>query len=321
MNRSRIVVLLAAAVAVMACGQRRKAEPFAALPFPAVSLPGVISSQQEAAGYMAEHYWDAFADKDRTYPSDSLLSSGVRKEEVEQRFADWLAILDMNDPVTAGTAVGRLCDKAVSCERKDTSSNVLETIAGLAEKYLYDPNSPMRNEEYYLYFARRLAVYEGYSSAQRSRYARQAEMCSLNRLGMVAADFRFADRNGRMHRLHEIKAPLTLLFFSNPGCEACMNIINMLKADPHVAAMISEGKLAVANIYIDEDIAAWRDYMPIYPDEWYNGFDPDLVIRGENLYDVRAIPSLYLLDSEKRVMMKDAPEERVLSVLSNMMIN
>ena len=109
---------------------------------------------------------------------------------------------------------------------------------------------------------------------------------------------------------------MTLLFFSNPGCEACMNIINVLKEEPKISQMISGGQLAVVNIYIDEDISEWRSYMPVYPDEWYNGFDPDLAIRTEKLYDVRAIPSLYLLDAEKRVIMKDAPENRLFNFLA-----
>ena len=74
--------------------------------------------------------------------------------------------------------------------------------------------------------------------------------------------------------------------------------------------------MAVLNIYIDEDLEAWRSYMPIYPETWYNGFDPDLMIRGETLYNVRAIPSLYLLDRDKRVIMKDAPEARLFDWLS-----
>jgi hypothetical protein len=60
------------------------------------------------------------------------------------------------------------------------------------------------------------------------------------------------------------------------------------------------------------------DYMPIYPEEWYNGFDPNLVIRGEGLYNVRAIPSLYLLDQEKRVILKDAPENKMMSYLMSL---
>ncbi|MBO7320662.1 MAG: DUF5106 domain-containing protein, partial [Bacteroidales bacterium] len=51
----------------------------------------------------------------------------------------------------------------------------------------------------------------------------------------------------------------------------------------------------------------WYKYMPIYPENWINCHNEDLKIRGENLYDVRAIPSLYLLDREKRVILKDAP--------------
>jgi hypothetical protein len=58
--------------------------------------------------------------------------------------------------------------------------------------------------------------------------------------------------------------------------------------------------------------------MPIYPDKWYNGFDPDLVIRGESLYNVRAIPSLYLLDEDKTVLMKDAPEKKVFDYLNRL---
>ena len=33
------------------------------------------------------------------------------------------------------------------------------------------------------------------------------------------------------------------------------------------------------------------------------------------LYNVRAIPSLYLLDRDKTVLLKDAPEDRVFAAL------
>ena len=186
------------------------------------------------------------------------------------------------------------------------------------EKYLFDPNSPYRNEDYYGLFAERLARYSGLSAQMQDKYARDARLCALNRIGTKATDFRFADRRGKMHTLYGVKAPYTLLFFSNPGCDACMNIINVLKGEPRIAQMIASGQLAVLNIYIDEDLEAWRSYMPIYPDEWYNGFDPDFVVRNEELYNVRAIPSLYLLDKDKVVIMKDAPEARVFDYLSRL---
>jgi hypothetical protein len=91
-----------------------------------------------------------------------------------------------------------------------------------------------------------------------------------------------------------------------------MNIINMLKGEPRISEMISGGTLAVLNIYIDEDLQGWKDYMSVYPEDWYNGFDPDFIIRNDELYNVRAIPSLYLLDKEKRVILKDAPENKMM---------
>lgn len=315
MNRIAVISLLVL-LAATGCGQK-KVEQFSALPFPDIKLPSMIQSQQDAADYYAEHFWDGLMDLQRNYPSDSVHVSGVSKDEVEQKFANWLSILDMTSLNVSEKSLKKLYDRALACEQKDTASNVFETFASFADKYLYDPNSPMRNEEYYLHYAGLLASYEGFTPEERGRYAHQAAACSLNRLGHVASDFRFADSKGRMHSLHGIESPFTLLFFSNPGCEACMGIINMLKGEPKVSQMISEGRLAVLNIYIDEDIQAWRDYMPVYPDSWYNGFDPDMVIRNDNLYSVRAIPSLYLLDNEKRVILKDAPENKVLSFLIN----
>lgn len=314
MRSIKICILILTAILAVGCRQK-KAEQFVALPFPDITLPGMLTSPQDAAEYMAEHFWDVLTDPSREYPSDSLLVSGVSKGDVEQKFANWLSVLDITSLKVVERSVARLYDRAIACEKKDTSSNVFDTVVELSEKYLYDPNSPMRNEEYFLYFARRMASYEGFAPEIRSKYAFQAGLCSLNRLGTRAADFRFVDRKGNNYTLYGIEAPLTLLFFSNPGCEACMNIINMLKSDTKVSDMILSGRLAVLNIYIDEDIQSWMDYMPVYPQEWYNGFDPDLIIRADNLYSVRAIPSLYLLDDQKRVIMKDAPEGRVMAWL------
>ena len=274
-----------------------------------------MTEQDDIAAYIAGHCWDVITSTDRVYPCDSLLVSGVRRNDVEHHFADWVNVLNMVPLSMADKAVERLSDRARAGERKDTASNILETFTELARKYFYDPNSPMRDEDYYYSFVSKLASFEGLSPEIRGKYEFETRMCGLNRRGTVAADFRFADKKGKIRNLHDIDSPLILLFFSNPGCDACMNIIEMLKGEPRISGMIAEGELSVLNIYIDEDLQGWMDYMPIYPEEWYNGFDPDMVIRNNNLYNVRAIPSLYLLDHEKRVLMKDAPENRVFDFL------
>lgn len=299
------------------CGSNhKKAESFSALPFPDAVIPAMIEEPAARAEYMALHWWDALTDPSRGYPCDTILVSGVRRGDVEQKFANWTNVLCMVDMKVVGKALGCLYDRAYACEKKDSSSNVFETFKDLVEKYLYDPNSPLRNEDHYAFYASRLAGSDQIEPVVREKYARQVRLAGLNRVGTKAADFRFADKRGRMFSLYEIKSELILLFFSNPGCTACKEIIDVLNNDPVISGLIAEGTLKVLNIYIDEDLEAWRSYMPIYPETWYNGFDPDLVIRGETLYNVRAIPSLYLLDRDKTVLMKDAPEARLFDWLS-----
>ena len=62
-------------------------------------------------------------------------------------------------------------------------------------------------------------------------------------------------------------------------------------------------------------MSKWRDYSHNYPSCWINGYDYTFSLRESGAYDIRAIPSLYLLDSDKRVLMKDAPTPKVLSFL------
>lgn len=309
------LILILSIILTVGC-KEKKAEQFQALPFPDVMPPEMLETPQDRAEYMAEHWWDKFADDSRAYPCDSTLVSGVSRDVVEQKFANWVNVLSMVDYPHAAKSVRRLYDKALKCERKDTASNVFDTFRSLVEKYLYDPNSPMRNEDLYGPYADCLSRCEFIDEGNRKAYAYDAGMCALNRVGTKAADFRFEDKNGKVRRLYDIKADFTVLFFSNPGCVACKEIINALKGTPQIDSMISAGRIAVLNIYIDEDLEAWRSYMPIYPETWYNGFDPDFVIRGDVLYNVRAIPSLYLLDKDKNVMMKDAVTERVIDFLN-----
>ena len=316
MNIRHLIFSASLLLAAGCGGNQKKAESFSALPFPDILPPAMIQEPVARAEYMALHWWDGITDPSREFPCDTTMVSGVRLSDVEQRFANWTNVLEMVDMAVAGKSLDRLFDRAVCCEKKDTSSNVFETFTDLVVKYLYDPNSPLRNEDHYAFYAARLAASEMIEPVMQEKYAREVRLASLNRVGTKAADFRFSDKRGRMHTLYGIRSELTLLFFSNPGCTACKDIIDVLNNDPVISGLIADGTMSVLNIYIDEDLEAWRSYMPIYPDKWYNGFDPDLVIRGETLYNVRAIPSLYLLDRDKTVLMKDAPESRLFGWLS-----
>lgn len=318
------LLILGVAIAAVACGGPRSHKAAGAADaqatvreFPAVQIPGMITKTDDRADYAAEHFWDRFFSETDGYPSDSLTVLGVPATAVEGHFSTFITLLDGMSPLKGRRAMSVLFSKVEAAQIADSLSNILGLFSKFAEHYLYDPNSPYRNEDLYYPFVKGLAESPLTDPDQAASYAFIARNCSLNSFGKPAADFSFRDINGKTHRLYDIKANNILLMFSNPDCDACRRIVERIQAIRIIPDLISSGELAVVNVYIDEDIAAWRKYQENYPKDWLNGYDPGFTIRREILYDVRAIPSLYVLDSNKRVILKDAPEEKVYSFLES----
>ncbi len=310
-NRLCLCALLLLAVS---CGGRKKAAPAAKdRPFPQVVIPAAYTDPDERISYAIEHYWDGFFGGDGR--TDSARVLGVPKGEVEQALANYIGVLGRAPLPQAGKAVSGLFDALAAKQAADTSNRVYLAMTEMVARYLYDPNSPLRDEDLYLPFVQKMAASPLTKEDMRTAYRYEAQMCALNPRGSVAPDFVMTLRGGTQVRMHSVRAERTLLFFSNPGCHNCKEIIDALQADGNVLNLIREGRLAVLNIYIDEDLAAWRSYMPIYPKEWLNGYDAAHILRQDVLYNIRAIPSLYLLDAEKRILLKDAPLERVQEAL------
>ncbi len=312
----RIVAAAAFIAAVtVSCRQQGGDSKLLTRPFPVVQVPAMVTEPSERMDYVASHYWNRFPDTTGVYLSDSTHILGIENGDMEQAIANYTSILESIPVDRMRKYVGDFYEKIAQLEARNPEDSTFEATVRIFDRYLYDPNSPVRNEEIYLPFCEKMAVSELISAEKRDIYERARQCCSLNRIGAVAADFSFSDRYGKTRTLHSIKADYTLLFFSNPGCHACKDIIDNLSTLPQIQGLITSGKLAVVNVYIDEDTAAWYEYMPIYPESWYNGYDPNLIIRSDELYSVRAIPSLYILDAQKRVIMKDAPENKALQYL------
>ncbi|MBR2746874.1 MAG: DUF5106 domain-containing protein, partial [Bacteroidales bacterium] len=193
-----------------------------------------------------------------------------------------------------------------------------EEISRLTKYYLYDPNSPVRSEDLYLPYAEGLSRSDQIDENLRMGYQWEARACGLNRIGTPATDFSFTDTRGRVRTLYGVKAEYTLLIFGNPGCHACQELMAAMRETPEIAALIQAGRLQVVDVYIDQEIDEWKAHIPEYPTDWINGYDQDYVIRTDLLYNVRGIPSIYLLDASKTVLMKDAVEEDVLTALVNL---
>ncbi|MCQ2144171.1 MAG: DUF5106 domain-containing protein [Bacteroidales bacterium] len=323
MRLSTIIGIVTGLVAAVSCGNMQSSSDqteavavSATRPFRQVEVPGIYGGQ-DGLKYFAGHYWDHFFQGADAWSSDSLMVAGIEQGEFEQAFSNYIYTLEHLSLDEACAEIRKLYPKLETL-RADAGSEAFDGFIAVAERYLYDPNSPLRNEDLWNPLVDALSKDTAVSQDKRPQYEFQSRTSALNRVGSKAADFRFCDKKGKSRKLYSIEAENVLLFFSNPGCNACKEIIENLRKSLKVGYLMDAGKLAVVNVYIDEDIQAWREYMPYYPEEWYNGYDPDFVIRTDLLYNVRAIPSLYLLDRDKKVIMKDATEEKVFNYIDNL---
>lgn len=299
----------------LSCGGRKAAETPRLREFPVVGVPSMYAEPAERAEYAAGRFWDAFLDTSVLHYSDSAVLNGVPLKEVEGMMPGYVSLLLNLPPGKAVAAVSRFSVLLESFGKKYPDASVYGEMVRLTEKYLYDPNSPYRDEDLYRPFAAALAESPLTPEGRRNGYRHEAELCALNARGSRAADFSFLDVSGRRRTLYGVKAPYVLLIFGNPDCQGCREILTKISGDARLSAMVREGRLKVLDIYIDEDIAAWKAGTSSYPKEWINGYDPSHTIREDRIYHVRALPSLYLLDGDKTVLLKDAPAERILGAL------
>lgn len=262
------------------------------LPLPQV--PATLRTPPERAAYIVRHFWDAldFADTLRSRDRDFM----------EQNFVNCLSLFPIADTAALAPAVATLVGRAQS------DAEALSLLAETAEKYLYEQDSPLFNEEYYLLFADALAT-APLHDYERLRIEAQRTAMRKNRVGMTAADFSFETPDGRRLRLSEAAQGRTLLLlFYDPDCDHCMQTIAELAASEPLNEAVSRGCMAVVAVYAgfgSRDRAAWLRTLDRLPAAWTVGFDGG-TIYTRDLYVLRNLPALYLLDSSGRVLLKDA---------------
>lgn len=271
--------------------------------FEMVTVPHLITNPSDRAEYAIEHYWDKFNFTDTTY---------VHHPEVtEQAFSNFIYLMREIPNEKAASSIQRMLKKA-------EAEKVMYTyFTDLYEKYLYDPNAPMRNEELYISVLQAMVETPLLDNVNKIRPVHLLEVAMRNRLGKPATDFVYELANGKTSRLYDLKSDYLLLYFYNPDCENCREVTQAMKDSPVINGLLKAGKLKVLSLYPDEDKEAWVKHLPEMPATWINGQDREVILKNEEIYDLKAIPCLYLLDKNKTVLLKDAPFEQIEAYLYN----
>ncbi len=270
-------------------------------PFSPPTLPAAITSPEERAKWLVAHYWDNYNFAD---------TASIHLDKVEQAFVDYLDILPYTTEQAAGTSLREVLVKARPVQP------VFDWFTAQFDRYLYEPYSPLRNEELYAVVLEQIIGDKAVDAAYKIRPEFQLDEINKNRQGKVATDFNFTLSDGKRANLHGIKTDYTLIFFNNPECDDCKWTKEVLEHTEIVSQLVWFGQMTILAMYTDADVALWKAAQKDMPEKWLNARDASkgLVVKNKR-YAIRAIPSLYLLDKDKRVLLKDATAEQVVEFL------
>jgi hypothetical protein len=169
-----------------------------------------------------------------------------------------------------------------------------------------DPNSSFRKEQLYERLLKAMLNSRFYDRFEKQSASEKLKLLQQNNPGQPANDFTYITPAGYKRKLYDIKANFTLFYFNNPDCPACKEMKAALVASPIITEKTKSGELKVLSMYTDHDEKLWLDSLHTFPPQWIAGRDDDEYLYKHKLYDLRAIPTIYLLDSQKKVLLKDA---------------
>lgn len=266
-------------------------------------VPIMLHSPEARAQYISEHYWDNFGFADTAY---------IHLPDItEQAIVNFMHLMQRVNQEVAEKSISILYAKAASYPAM--LWHFWETMS----RYWNDANSPLKNEGMFIMLCRQIEKHPQVEEALKQRVSYARRLAEKNRVGHLASDFVYTLSSGKQSRLSQIKADYTLLFFYDPDCDICTEIKNQMKQSSFLNRMLQSGMLKILTVYPDEDIALWRNRLTNMSDKWINAYDKEQVLTRDLLYDLSSIPSFYLLDKEKRVLLKDADWNQVMELFNH----
>lgn len=202
---------------------------------------------------------------------------------------------------SAITVLKQKLDSAQATGRKGYESYLKE-----AESALASPESPVHSEQMWIEVLRHQCASPLIKGADKARPEYLLNDAKKNMIGTQATDIDLMLKDGSTTTLSKIASGdnrLTLLYFTNPDCEACQLAKGRIAESPVISRMVAEGTLKVVAVYPLDDEQLWsRTQMPPTVIDTWNSTQS---IEADETYVLPSMPLFYLLDSKMTVIMKN----------------
>lgn len=175
----------------------------------------------------------------------------------------------------------------------------------LYKNIFFDPGSSQRNDLMASIVLHHILQSKWYVEEEKQKALRSIQLLNQNKRYLQANDFTFFTPTGLKKRLYELQADWLLIYFYNPECHACQLLTNELEGSEILRASATSRKLTILAMFVDRDTSLWKRHISELPAIWIKGRDEEEFLYKHSVYDLRAIPSIYLLDRNKKVVLKD----------------
>lgn len=269
--------------------------------YPLPDVPSTLTEPVDRADYVVEHFWEKAVDLgDPSYVFE--------KERVHQSFVDFLSILPLAHPESRKKGIDNLMEKASGDEFS------LMLIYELAEKYLYNVDSPMKDEETYILFLNDILRSKTLDTFSRTRPSMQLEAAMKNRVNTAASDFEFTGRDGKKQHLSDFKtSPNLILIFYDPDCEHCRDEMALIAENDEINHKVDQGIVKIVAIYSGEDKNLWDATKNSLPEKWIVGYNNGS-LQEKDIYIIRTFPTIYKLDEGLKVNAKEISAKQLLEL-------
>jgi thiol-disulfide isomerase/thioredoxin len=167
------------------------------------------------------------------------------------------------------------------------------------------------------YYAKGFATWM--DQEQLDKLIAQAETLRPILIGKVAPDLPFFKESGEKITIHGIQADYTVLFFWDPECGHCK------KSLPYIIEFYNNYKekgveiLAICTKTGADISSCWSMIKEKGMDIWVNASDAYIRNRYKTIYDIKTTPQIYILDQEKKIIVKKIAGEDLATVMEEIL--
>ncbi|MCQ2283621.1 MAG: DUF5106 domain-containing protein [Bacteroidales bacterium] len=255
----------------------------------------IASDRMKMQEYYVSHYFDNFP---WDYPY--IFNTPIAKDKVKE-FCSIISQLQRPE-------FDQYVMHALQSAKIDTATYF--AFFDEVEKILGDHGSPLKIERLYIKMLKDMLTISKLPGNRQRHCTYELGVIDKNHVGDIAPNFKIVTHTGDTTTLHDIQAEYLLLYLQHPTCPTCQKVRGMMANFPFLNKAIASGRLKVLTVYFEDDAEIWKNY--IHSNEanpsYMHGWNFDQSIEQNALYDTRAIPYMFILDKDKRILKKNVME-------------